>query len=197
MRNGSQMIQNEVNQDDLHDQGYLYGNDSMGKGMNQNVMVNPMMGVSQQNNGLVMGINTQDEHNMNYYQEYCRLFIANVVLTTQMKELVSEKNELLAKLAKVEQRRSEDYGNNQNSHQESFDDKKKRFRRIAAEIDRHYRCPDDSCQKSYGSEGSLNQHVKLKHPHIALVNPDFKLKLSKKDSNSTSGDQHNAKLSVN
>ena len=39
---------------------------------------------------------------MNYYQEYCRLFIANMVLTNQMKELVVEKNDLLAKLTKLE-----------------------------------------------------------------------------------------------
>ena len=43
------------------------------------------------------------------------------------------------------------------------DDRKKRFRRTANEIERHYRCPVESCQRSYGSEGSLNQHLKLKH----------------------------------
>ena len=43
-----------------------------------------------------------DDQNTNYYQEYCRLFIANVVLTTQMKEIVAEKNEILMKLAKLE-----------------------------------------------------------------------------------------------
>lgn len=25
-----------------------------------------------------------DEHNLNYYQEYCKLFISNIVLTTQV-----------------------------------------------------------------------------------------------------------------
>jgi len=34
--------------------------------------------------------------------------------------------------------------------------KKKRERRKACEIDRHYICPIEKCQKSYGSEGSLN-----------------------------------------
>lgn len=59
------------------------------------------------------------EENINYYQEACKLYIANVVLTTQvrkpgqfkkikiiffnkMKELVAEKNELLAKISKLE-----------------------------------------------------------------------------------------------
>ena len=43
-------------------------------------------------------------------------------------------------------------------------EKKKRHRRTATEIARHYKCPIDDCPKSYGSEGSLNQHIKLKHP---------------------------------
>ena len=43
-----------------------------------------------------------NDQNMNYYQEYCKLFIANVVLTNQMKELIAEKNELLARIAELE-----------------------------------------------------------------------------------------------
>jgi hypothetical protein len=31
------------------------------------------------------------------------------------------------------------------------------------EIERHYICPIGNCGKNYGSEGSLNQHIKLKH----------------------------------
>jgi len=58
-------------------------------------------------------------------------------------------------------------------------DKKKRIRRLAADIERHYKCPVDTCRKSYGSEGSLNQHIKLKHPEIAF-DPDMKLKIQKK-----------------
>jgi hypothetical protein len=46
----------------------------------------------------------------------------------------------------------------------SDDYKKKRYRRQADQIERHYRCPFDQCTKAYGSEGSLNQHTKLKHP---------------------------------
>lgn len=42
-------------------------------------------------------------------------------------------------------------------------EKKKRHRRQANEIARHYKCPLKDCPKSYGSEGSLNQHIKLKH----------------------------------
>ena len=43
------------------------------------------------------------------------------------------------------------------------EEKRKRHRRTAPEIARHYKCPNEDCPKSYGSEGSLNQHLKLKH----------------------------------
>ena len=39
----------------------------------------------------------------------------------------------------------------------------KRERKRASEIVRHFKCPLSDCPKSYGSEGSLNQHIKLKH----------------------------------
>ena len=67
-----------------------------------------------------------------------------------MKDLYNNRNEFLSKLAKLE-KKSEDLNNDLDD-----EDKKKRFRRIATDIDRHYRCPDEGCQKSYGSEGSLN-----------------------------------------
>lgn len=36
------------------------------------------------------------------------------------------------------------------------DDKRKRHRRTATEIHRHFACPVVGCSKSYGSEGSMN-----------------------------------------
>ena len=39
----------------------------------------------------------------------------------------------------------------------------KRKRRTAHEIERNYICSYKGCSKSYGSEGSLNQHMKNKH----------------------------------
>lgn len=49
------------------------------------------------------------------------------------------------------------------------EEKRKRVRRTASEIHRHYKCLVESCQKSYGSEGSLNQHIKLKHPELGSL----------------------------
>ena len=40
----------------------------------------------------------------------------------------------------------------------------KRRRRTAQGIKRRYLCPVTECGKSYGSDGSLNQHIRLKHP---------------------------------
>eukprot|EP00347_Sterkiella_histriomuscorum_P013381 403364925 len=40
----------------------------------------------------------------------------------------------------------------------------KRKRRAAKRIQRRYKCPVESCNKSYGSDGSLNQHILSKHP---------------------------------
>jgi hypothetical protein len=41
--------------------------------------------------------------------------------------------------------------------------RKKHFRRCANEIEKKFNCPYDGCPKYYGSEGSLNLHMKLKH----------------------------------
>ena len=40
---------------------------------------------------------------------------------------------------------------------------KKKKRRTAIQINREFRCPYYNCFKSYGSDVSLNLHIKLKH----------------------------------
>ena len=37
------------------------------------------------------------------------------------------------------------------------------MRRTAQEIDRTFICPYDGCSKFFGSEGSQNLHIKIKH----------------------------------
>lgn len=56
---------------------------------------------------------------------------------------------------------------------ESLSDRKKRMRRTAEEIDRHFKCNIDTCMKTYGSEGSLNQHIKLKHPDQYVISKEI------------------------
>eukprot|EP00743_Colponemidia_sp_Colp-15_P005086 GILK01005475.1.p1 GENE.GILK01005475.1~~GILK01005475.1.p1 ORF type:complete len:231 (-),score=20.63 GILK01005475.1:190-882(-) len=104
-----------------------------------------------------------NDQNYTYYQEYCRLFLANEVLTAQMKQLVQEKNMLQTRLSKLEnsKRKADDP---LNGADDTPSEKKKRHRRTAGEIERVYKCTGDGCSKSYGSEGSLNQHIKIKHP---------------------------------
>ena len=41
--------------------------------------------------------------------------------------------------------------------------RKKHVRRTAKEIERSFICPYGNCTKVYGSEGSLNLHIKIKH----------------------------------
>ena len=44
-----------------------------------------------------------------------------------------------------------------------YDKGGKRYRRTADEIERRFKC---WCGKAYGSEGSLNQHKKLKNHYV-------------------------------
>ena len=41
--------------------------------------------------------------------------------------------------------------------------RKKHLRRCANEIAKSFKCPYADCEKVYGSEGSLNLHMKIKH----------------------------------
>ena len=41
--------------------------------------------------------------------------------------------------------------------------RKKHNRRCANDIERQFKCPYPKCEKFYGSEGSLNLHIKIKH----------------------------------
>ena len=55
-------------------------------------------------------------------------------------------------------------GNNLDPSQGSAMGRRRRYRRRANQISRSYVCAIATCRKAYGSEGSLNQHMKIKHP---------------------------------
>ncbi len=80
-----------------------------------------------------------------------------------MRQLFNERNELSSRFSKLEKK-----GEEIQQGEKLEDDRKKRFRRTANEIERHYRCPVETCQRSYGSEGSLNQHIKIKHQELYI-----------------------------
>lgn len=48
--------------------------------------------------------------------------------------------------------------------EEGEEGRRVRERRRAEQIEKKYRCEVACCERSYGSEGSLQQHIKLKHP---------------------------------
>lgn len=50
-----------------------------------------------------------------------------------------------------------------NSRERYISGRKKHHRRCANEIKRQLNCPYPHCNKLYGSEGSLNLHIKIKH----------------------------------
>ena len=51
----------------------------------------------------------------------------------------------------------------QNEFERYESGRKRHFRRCANELDKDFKCPFPPCSKIYGSEGSLNLHMKLKH----------------------------------
>lgn len=66
------------------------------------------------------------DNNFNYYHEYCRLQLANVVLLSQMRDLFNQRNELTSKFTKLQKKGLEIEQGERNET-----DKKKRFRRTA------------------------------------------------------------------
>lgn len=87
-----------------------------------------------------------------------KLFSANTVLGTQLRSALEEKRALAELIASLEK-----------GEKNSQEEKKKRHRRCANEIERKYVCPVRKCEKSYGTEGSMAQHMKLKHPDISYT----------------------------
>lgn len=83
--------------------------------------------------------------------------IGNIVLNTRIKKLNEERFQLKKKI--------EDY--NKDSSKRSFYSqgilKKKRKRKLKTEVVRNFKCGYPGCIKSYGSDNSLNQHVRIKH----------------------------------
>lgn len=83
--------------------------------------------------------------------------IGNIVLNSRIKKLNDEKAQL--------QKKIEDYqrGSSRRSFFSHGIQKKKRKRKLKNEVIRNFKCGYPGCSKSYGSDNSLNQHVKIKH----------------------------------
>lgn len=93
-----------------------------------------------------------------YYQLYWIAFIENQVLLEQLKKKSEERNNYLRDIMKVNTSQC-----SQSIPEEKREHRKKHVRRTAKEISKDDMCPYAGCGKHYGSEGSLNLHMKLKH----------------------------------
>eukprot|EP01017_Pseudomicrothorax_dubius_P046117 TRINITY_DN8080_c0_g1_i1.p1 TRINITY_DN8080_c0_g1~~TRINITY_DN8080_c0_g1_i1.p1 ORF type:complete len:174 (-),score=38.58 TRINITY_DN8080_c0_g1_i1:227-748(-) len=93
----------------------------------------------------------------NYYQEFWKLYLQNEILINQMRECSAENRQMNEKITKYE----EILVTIENNLNPRFT--KKKNRRVASQIDRSHACPYEGCNKVYGSDVSLNLHIKLKH----------------------------------
>ena len=84
-------------------------------------------------------------------------FLTNIVLSSRYKNLLTQ-NDILKK--NIKEKNLVMPFNNNISYNFSI---KKRKRKRKNEVDRNFKCVIPGCDKAYGSENSLNQHIKLKH----------------------------------
>lgn len=96
-----------------------------------------------------------------------QLMLQNELLQQQVRTLTAEKAQLAKSLEQVE-KKLEEANNTQPVVAPEVSSKKKRFRRVAKDILRDFHCPVETCGKAYGSEGSLHQHIRLKHAEFDL-----------------------------
>lgn len=94
----------------------------------------------------------QKDDSVDYYEECCRLYMQTLALCSKANELAEENTQIRARIEMLQ---------NSVSRASSKPNENSRRRRLANEIERHFICV--VCNKSYGAEGSLNQHIRLKH----------------------------------
>jgi hypothetical protein len=90
----------------------------------------------------------------NYYLEFWKIFLSNEILLNSLKEIALEKVLMEQKVKEYEQVYTE---------LENQVKPKKKKRRTAKEIQKNYMCPYTNCKKKYGSNVSLNLHIKRIH----------------------------------
>jgi CRISPR/Cas system CSM-associated protein Csm4 (group 5 of RAMP superfamily) len=103
-------------------------------------------------------INILLEENYKYFLEFNKILKINELLKNKLKNLIYEKTNLKQKILNLEK-----YFN-KNKNNIKINDiyiNRKRHRRLKSEIKRNFLCK--YCNKTYGTEASLNQHLKIKH----------------------------------
>ena len=111
-----------------------------------------------------MTTNLDLEDKSKILSEICTNFLTNIVLGTKIKKL-KEENKILKE--KIAEKDIMPYDLSMS--------KKKRRRRRNCDIERNFKCVVKNCPRSYGSENSLKQHIRLKHREILerLNNGDY------------------------
>jgi len=125
--------------------------------------------------------------NYECYKEYCKLKTIHDLIEKELKLIQGDNDnyEQTLEIMKENKARHED---ELGYYLGIEDNKNKRIRRLATEIERKHKCLVVKCPKAYGSEGSLNQHLIRKHKlvyeewmkRLALVE-DANKKVSKED----------------
>jgi len=99
------------------------------------------------------GCDSPPERNEFMYREFLKAFHQHIRLIQEVECQVQEKSELQVRIAE-----RHDFSTGQGGAP------KKRIRRTAMEIERRFRCPVIDCNKGYGAEATLLQHIRRKHP---------------------------------
>ena len=105
-------------------------------------------------------INLLQEQNYKYYLEFIKTEEINRILKNQLNNLQIEKNNLKQLIARLE-RKNKKLKTKKTENKNDLYVNRKRHRRNKNEIIREFKC--NLCEKKYGSEGSLKQHIRIKH----------------------------------
>ena len=105
-------------------------------------------------------INLLQEQNYKYYLEYIKTEEINRILKNQLNNLQIEKNNLKQLITRLERKNKKLKAKKTDSINDLYMNRK-RHRRNKNEILREFKC--NLCEKKYGSEGSLKQHIRIKH----------------------------------
>ena len=98
--------------------------------------------------------------NLEFFTKFVEVYEKNISLKEKLKILLKERNELhlIERIDRRNKRKT-----NALSNVDDLYIKKKRYRRGKKDILRTFICKYPQCMKKYGTEGSLNQHIKRKH----------------------------------
>ena len=105
-------------------------------------------------------INLLQEQNYKYYLEFIKTEEINRILKNQLNNLQIEKNNLKQLIARLE-RKNKKLKTKKTENINDLYVNRKRHRKNKNEIAREFKC--NLCEKKYGSEGSLKQHIRIKH----------------------------------